>query len=133
MLIDVSKYVGIPYRPGGRGPDGVDCYGLIWLFYQQELGIALPRYQGEPDMAEMIEVSRVVHGIEEGSGFWQEIPLGDAMLGDVVDLSVMGGFHVGIYVPRRKMLHCMLKTSSVIEDLGRSKWSKRFRGCFRRA
>ena len=34
-----SKYLGIPYKPAGRGFDGLDCYGLLVLYYKTEFGI----------------------------------------------------------------------------------------------
>ena len=39
--IDVIKYLGIPYKHGGGDSDGINCYGLIKLFYAQEFGIEL--------------------------------------------------------------------------------------------
>lgn len=131
-MIDLAKYVGLPYKPGGRDRDGIDCYGLVWLFYRDELGIALPRYEGSPDLAEMEEVSRIIHGIEDNSGYWIQVPREEAVLGDVVDVSLMGGFHVGIFIPKTKMLHAMQKTATAIEDFSRVKWRTRIRGCFRR-
>lgn len=39
-----QKYKLCDFVDGGRSPDGVDCWGLIWLMYKQELGITLPSY-----------------------------------------------------------------------------------------
>lgn len=36
-----KRYFEIPYLLNGRGFDGADCYGLILLWYKNELGIAL--------------------------------------------------------------------------------------------
>ena len=131
--MDIARYVGIPYRPGGRALDGVDCYGLIWVFYHEELKIDLPLYAGDPDFAELKELSRIIHEREVYQPEWVEVAREDARLGDVVDLSIMGGFHVGIFVPPHKMLHAMLKTASCIDDVDRPKWKRRIRGLYRRA
>lgn len=39
--MDYVKYLQIPYQHLGRDTSGVDCYGLVKLFYQQEFGIVL--------------------------------------------------------------------------------------------
>jgi cell wall-associated NlpC family hydrolase len=41
-----AKYIGIPYEPAARGPDRVDCWGLVCLVYRNEYGMALPLYPG---------------------------------------------------------------------------------------
>src|SRR5690606_9817186 len=41
------QFLGIPYRHGGRDRNGLDCLGLVHLFYQ-ELGIKLPDNDGRP-------------------------------------------------------------------------------------
>jgi len=40
------NYVGLPYCPGGRDRGGIDCWGLVRLFYQEELDIPLPELPG---------------------------------------------------------------------------------------
>ena len=41
------QFLGIPYRHGGRDRKGLDCLGLVHLFYQ-ELGIKIPDTDGRP-------------------------------------------------------------------------------------
>lgn len=38
----LNDYIGIPYRFGGRDIDGVDCYGLCKLIYENEFEETLP-------------------------------------------------------------------------------------------
>src|SRR5690606_16017694 len=43
----IAAHVGIPYRHGGRGPDGLDCLGLVASFYRT-VGIEVPDSDGTP-------------------------------------------------------------------------------------
>ncbi len=43
-----DRYVGLPWRDGGRDAAGVDCWGLPYLDYRELLGIELPRYEIDP-------------------------------------------------------------------------------------
>lgn len=47
--IDIIKYLGIPFLHKGRDHNGIDCYGLIVLFYWQEFGIKIPDYSYDKD------------------------------------------------------------------------------------
>ena len=42
--MNFSKYINLPYRLKGRDFKGVDCFGIIWLIYKEELGITLPDF-----------------------------------------------------------------------------------------
>lgn len=130
-MIDLTRYVGIPYVPGGSSFEKVDCWGLVCLFYRLEFGIELPRYYDEADPQEIQEVAHIMYGTELGSGRWEKVPRGEEQLGDVVDIMFFNVFHVGLFVPQRRLLHAMVKTKTVIEDLHRPQWQKSIRGCYR--
>ena len=38
----MTKYIGIPYLDKGRTFAGCDCYGLVKLYYKNELNIDIP-------------------------------------------------------------------------------------------
>lgn len=43
--MDTLKYLRIPYKHQGRDYKGADCFGLLRIFYLEELGIDLPDYE----------------------------------------------------------------------------------------
>tara|TARA_B100001142_G_C14003556_1_gene527563 strand:+ start:238 stop:627 length:390 start_codon:yes stop_codon:yes gene_type:complete len=42
MIDEWLKYQVVPFKHQGRDFDGADCWGLVYLIYQNELGINLP-------------------------------------------------------------------------------------------
>lgn len=42
--MDIIPYLKVPYQHQGRTFAGADCFGLLRLFYEKELGIDLPDY-----------------------------------------------------------------------------------------
>lgn len=42
-MADVSDLIGVPFQYGGRGPDALDCYGLVMECARRD-GIALPDF-----------------------------------------------------------------------------------------
>ena len=44
-----KDFLKIPYKHLGRSKEGVDCYGLVMLYYKEVLGIELKDWWYEPD------------------------------------------------------------------------------------
>ena len=40
----MDQFVGIPYIAHGRGYDGADCWGIVYLFYRDVLKTPIPDY-----------------------------------------------------------------------------------------
>ena len=40
--MNIGRYLGIPYRKGGRGWDGADCYGFARIIIHEETGFEMP-------------------------------------------------------------------------------------------
>lgn len=127
--MDPKKYVGIPFRMGGRDRNGVDCYGLIYLAYLEEYGIELPRYDGVPNGAERAEVTNMLIDGARYGGKWQRVE--DPRTGDVVELKLLRVSHIGLYVEPGMMLHALDAPGVVLEGLDRPKYRRRMNGCFR--
>lgn len=44
-----EPYLQIPYRKGGRGWDGADCYGFARIVMEREAGISMPPLDGRTE------------------------------------------------------------------------------------
>src|SRR5690554_6259322 len=61
-----DKLLGIPYAHNGRSYDGVDCLGLIYLFFK-ELGVEFPVDDEQGYIAEdwyLTEPDRYINGLQ---------------------------------------------------------------------
>lgn len=121
-----DKYIGIPYLEHGRSSTGVDCWGLVRLFYKQEFDIDLPSYVEEytgsydPKLSETIETY---------SNNWTKTVAPKP--GDVCLFNILGEpTHVGIYLGETKFLHVRQNQTSVIESTQRPIWRNRLEGIY---
>jgi probable lipoprotein NlpC len=125
-----NKFIGIPQADFGRTRDGVDCWGLVDVVYQEELNISLPDYSGYGSTEELEEISALVDGAKQ-SPLWVPVQ-GDAMAFDIA-LFRRGKFssHVGIVVRHGWMVHVAGTDQSKLERYDQGRWQHRFEGHWR--
>ena len=106
-----AKYIGIPFVELGRTKKGADCWGLLRLVYEEELGLVLPEFTahaGNTDRAAIAAQSREAYSyftkVEEPQPF-----------AAAVFISAVTFAHVGILVDRGKMLHTEKGKDACIE------------------
>lgn len=103
-------YVGLPYVRRGRDRRGVDCWGLVYLWYPEQLGIEVPSF-GMHSADDYRDAARAIEA-ERGSGNWieVEVPLdGDLVLmtSPIDDAGTVRHrpVHIGIAIGK-SVLHC---------------------------
>ena len=112
-----ARYIGTPFKDGGRDADAVDCWGLVRLVYAAELGIDLPVY-GEISARDLMRIARAM-GARKDDG-WNTITEPRAF--DIVLMrSGRGGgdsvIHVGVMADARRVMHVEATVATTIVPL----------------
>lgn len=128
---EVGDYVGIRYADKGRDEaKGLDCWGLLRLFYAEQFGQHLPshdeRYLSSDNRLETCALARL-----EIDRAWHQVLI--PQWGDAVVLNVLGRpFHVGICLARPDFLHTLdPQQGAVIDSLRSPAWARRVEGYYR--
>ena len=123
-----NKYIGLPYKDGGRDTEGLDCWGLVRLVYKDKYEIDLPSftnsYTTTNDREHLHEL------IARHKEYWELTT--EPEEGSVVLMRVLGtNTHVGIYLGNSKFLHIRENTQAVVESIDSSTWKHRIIGYFK--
>ncbi len=127
-----SSYIGLPYEDKGRIREGIDCWGLVRLIYQEQLKIELPSYS--ENYVSSVDRQSVNKLVEEASIPWLEISKGKERQFDVLLIKHVGfSRHVGIVISpsRGLMIHIVSGETSVVERYKDGTISHRIVGFFR--
>lgn len=120
--MDVSQYVGLPYKVGST-----DCWGLVRRVYADHLGIDLPEYAG-------VEMGPAVSGIIDGlieSAQWVETAAPAPY--NVILLRDGSRLHIGLVLDTDHMLHTVENKNACIERFTRPYWVRSIIGFYRHA
>ena len=110
----VHKYLGLPWKAGGRSDGEFDCWGLLREVYKTQLGVELPIINGFDARC----VSGCVSGIEHGMSDWAQLDLPIDFCGVGLSMSKKFIHHVGVFldVDGGQILHCHEKAGVIIES-----------------
>lgn len=123
----MRDYSGIPYLRRGRDRQGLDCWGLVRLWYRDELGLALPSF-ADLDDGEAATAQELAARAREQ---WRQVETPEA--GDVILLRG-DPLHVGVVLAPGLMLHTTRKLgASAVERYDTGRWRHRVQGFFRYA
>lgn len=117
----------IPFVEKGRDESGLDCWGLVKLFYKYEFDIDLLDYT---ECYKDTKDTKIAETIDIEKNEWYKVST--PRNGDVILCRIVGRpMHVGIYKEHDKMLHIETGSDVCIETIGNSKWNKRILGIYR--
>lgn len=117
-----SKYLGIPYKNKGRNIKGLDCYGLLYLFYKVELDILIPSFDDKYNTS--IDKPSIDKAIKSFSSDWIEVNKPRKHDGVVFTI---GGYdtHIGIMIDQEHFMHILENTEVTIESINSLVWNRR--------
>jgi len=121
----INKYLGIPYRNGGRDLKGLDCWGIIVLVFK-DFGINVL------DIAATVDCQWSFKNDNKSIlDYWQKwTEVSKPRFLDVILLNVEGGSlnHAGIYLSGSRFIHCT-KAGVLVSRI--SRWKENVRGYYR--
>lgn len=82
-MTDYSRFIGIPYVPGGESFAGCDCWGIVQLWYRNEFGITLGRpveYAPASMRMRLTMDNYAAHGFEMIETLANDYRVGDVLL-----------------------------------------------------
>ena len=127
---DYKKYIGIPFKNLGRDFDGCDCWGLVKLFYTNELGIELPEYYLDCDdtcgIAETVEREISYKWVKENSPAWGRVVTFKGLLPDTPIMIT----HVGVAINSDFFLHTTNSGNSCLVRTNRGLWASKIEGYY---
>lgn len=99
-----THYIGIPYKPGGRDRDGLDCWGLVHLIYSEQLATILPLVPGTV-VDNHLSISRDI--LLECKNGWAEVIAPTEFCGVEMTQRTIG-HHAGVWTEADggKIIHC---------------------------
>lgn len=125
-----SRYVGIPFVPGGRDRTGLDCWGLVCLVYREAFGIELDEHPWVPEPRDRVPL--IQSAVFKHDTPWRPMSLDEVALGDVLLFAVLGHpAHVGLHLSADTMLHAHEGLGVTLDRWGCPTWRSRFRQVYR--
>ncbi|EKF74647.1 NLP/P60 family protein [Alcanivorax hongdengensis A-11-3] len=109
LQAQLQQWQGVPYRYGGTSEHGVDCSGLVYLTFMDQLGVQVPRTTrelvrtGEPVSRRQLQPGDLV--------FFRTGP---------------GNRHVGIYMGEGEFLHASSSSGVRVSSLDNHYWRRHY-------
>jgi len=127
-LLQYEDLLAVPWRKGGRSPEGLDCYGLVKTIYFR-LGRELPEIEETPEAEAVDAIDRL----------WQE---GHVNIGErrdapepycVVIFAIRPPWvsHMGVVLPEGRFIHILRGRTVQVDRLNHPYWKGKIAGYYR--
>lgn len=132
MIIEYEDLLGKPFKRGGNGDNGFDCYTLAREICKRA-GINLPKKQTQT-LAKSENVKNrskiILSGAKE-----DYIKLDKPELYCIVTFRIKGPFvnHIGVMIDDFHFIHIMRKLSVTVAKIDHKYWSSKIEGYYRYA
>lgn len=128
----VEQLVGIPYKHNGRSKEGVDCWGVVYLFFKG-LGVEIPLDDGEYISLEWYKKDpgryrRALQSLGEEVGHYRNLKLLDIPYFRLYRNVVT---HTGILVDEEHFLHVLIDKEVSLGRINRRFWRRKYAGGIR--
>jgi len=114
MLMEIIKYLNVPYQYGGNSKSGIDCSAFTQSIYKNTLSVNLLR-----SAREQYKQGEIISDVDD-------LQFGDLVFFNTRD-NVRPG-HVGIYIGDDLFAHASSKKGVTISSLNHSYYKDRFMG-----
>lgn len=124
---DWNVWVGVPFKPRGRGPDTYDCWGLIRAVLHDAKGIWFPSLLDSIDSAACLEEKCFLEG-------WRVILKRNTQEFDIVAIELIGSVDTHLTIVCQgsdDFLHITHGRGSVVERLSSVKYRDRILAVYR--
>jgi len=114
MLMEIIKYLNVPYQYGGNSKSGIDCSAFTQNVYKNAISVVLSR-----SAREQYEQGDVINDVE------------DLKFGDLVFFNTRENVrpgHVGIYIGDNLFAHASTKKGVTVSSINHSYYQTRFMG-----
>lgn len=110
LYLEASRWIGVPYRRGGKSQSGTDCSGLAVNIYSRVYGVSLPRSSTEQ--------------IRKGT----KVRKSKLKEGDLLFFSSRKSpkrvAHTGIYLKNGKFIHASSSKGVIVSSLNETYYQK---------
>lgn len=130
-MIDVNKYIGVPYQDQGRSvTEGLDCIGLALCIFN-DLGVSLPNTDGFAIEQNWFrkDPERFLRALQE---IGEPTDISEVKRYDIVYFALRANIvsHAGVMLDDETFIHSLQKRNCFVSKLDRY-WLKKARGARR--
>jgi len=116
----IDRALAVPFLEKGRSWSGWDCWGVVYMAYNEVLDIELPQYTGEYSSSiRRDELRNLIERRKDAE--WSNVD--DPIAMDFVLLKMLGrDCHIGLMIDAKNFLHVEAKCMTHIESVNDIAW-----------